>query len=106
MQTEIEICHPRRRGRIAIRPYGGSNFNMTKYDSKIHHRRSIRVKGYDYTKGWYFVTICAHDKKCLFGDVTSNGEMRLNEFGEFVESEWLRTMEIRQNVDLDIFMVM
>jgi REP element-mobilizing transposase RayT len=31
------------------------------YDSFRHHRRSIRLKGYDYaSKGHYFITICAH----------------------------------------------
>jgi len=31
------------------------------YDPKVHHRRSIRLKGHDYAGGGlYFVTICAH----------------------------------------------
>lgn len=32
---------------------------MGGYDPDIHHRRSIRLRGYDYTQaGAYFVTIC------------------------------------------------
>jgi putative transposase len=52
-----------------------------KHDHNIHHRRSIRLEGYDYSQtGAYFVTICAKDRECLFGDVVG-GEMRLNRHG-------------------------
>lgn len=73
-----------------------------------HHRHSIRLRGYDYTQpGAYFVTICAHQREPLFGEVV-DGEMRLNEFGEIVREEWFRTAEIRPNVELfdDEFVVM
>ncbi len=40
------------------------------YDPNRHHRRSIRLPGYDYTQpGAYFVTLCAHDGEPLFGEV-------------------------------------
>lgn len=36
----------------------------------IHHRRSIRIKGYDYGQaGLYFITLCCHDRICRFGHV-------------------------------------
>ncbi len=73
-----------------------------------HHRRSIRLPGYDYTHpGAYFVTICTHQRESLFGDVV-DGEMRLNEFGEIVREEWFQTAKIRPNVELrdDEFVVM
>jgi REP element-mobilizing transposase RayT len=55
-----------------------------KYNPNIHHRRSIRLRGYDYAQnGWYFVTICAHGRACLFGDVV-DGVMRLNDAGRMV----------------------
>ena len=48
-----------------------------KYDPRKHHRRSIRLKGYDYTQaGAYFVTICTWQRECLLGEVI-NGEMQL-----------------------------
>ncbi len=79
---------------------------MPKFDPKIHHRRSIRLKGYDYSQaGAYFVTIVAWQRECLFGDVV-DGEMVLNEFGVIVRSEWERTAEIRREVDLGAFVVM
>ena len=42
------------------------------YDSSRHHRRSIRVDGYDYTQpGAYLVTICTQGRACLLGDVVA-----------------------------------
>ena len=70
------------------------------------HRRSIRLKGYDYTQeGYYFVTVCTHNKKCIFGDI-SNQEMHPTEIGEIAKFEWLKTAQIRDNVRLDEFIIM
>jgi len=77
-----------------------------KYNPAIHHRRSIRIKGYDYSQeGAYFVTICTHDRESVFGKI-ENKIMRLSQIGEIVSEEWLRTPEIRPNVVLDEFVVM
>jgi putative transposase len=71
------------------------------YDPRKHHRRSIRLKGYDYTQaGAYFVTFVAHDRECLFGEVVDD-VMRLNAFGEIVRDEWFRTAVVRSYVMLD-----
>ena len=73
-----------------------------------NHRRSIRLKGYDYTQpGAYFVTICTHGREILFGHVV-DGEMALNEYGEIVREEWFRSTEIRAEVELfhDEFVIM
>ena len=59
-----------------------------KYNPTIHHRRSIRLKGYDYSQaGMYFVTICVQNHECLFGEIT-DGAMQLNEYGHAVNNEW------------------
>jgi len=77
-----------------------------KYDPDKHHRRSIRLKDYDYSQqGVYFVTICAHLRECLFGDVV-NGAMVLNDYGRIVEQEWLQTGMTRPYIELDAFVVM
>ena len=77
-----------------------------KYNSEEHHRRSIRVKGYDYTQpGAYFITICTHTMKSIFGRVV-NGEMQLNECGIIVKNEWLKTGELRANAVLDEYIIM
>jgi putative transposase len=63
------------------------------YDPNRHHRRSIRLKGYDYSQaGAYFITLCTQDRACLFGKVV-NGEMRLNDAGRMVLAEWNRLPE-------------
>jgi REP element-mobilizing transposase RayT len=55
------------------------------YHPNIHHRKSIRLKGYDYSQaGLYFITICVQDRECLFGNI-ENGEMILNDAGQMVE---------------------
>lgn len=76
------------------------------YKSDKYHRQSKRLRGYDYSQvGAYFITICTHNKECAFGNIV-NGEMRLNELGQVVEMEWLKTAKIRDNVELDEFVVM
>lgn len=71
-----------------------------KFNPNIHHRRSIRLKGYDYSQdGLYFITISVKDKECLFGNVVV-GEMVLNEYGKIANDEWMRTEELRNNVSL------
>jgi len=76
------------------------------YSAEIHHRRSIRLQGYDYAgAGAYFVTICAHDHKCLFGEIV-DGVMVLNDAGNIVADEWITTPAMRKNIVLDLFVVM
>jgi len=72
----------------------------------LPQRRSIRLKDYDYSQaGAYFITICAHNRQKLFGEI-ENGEMRLNEFGEIVQEEWLKTPAMRPNIEIDEFVIM
>ncbi len=57
-----------------------------RYDPDKHHRRSIRLKDYDYgLLGAYFLSICAQDRLCLFGDIVDD-QMVLNDAGEMVET--------------------
>jgi putative transposase len=77
-----------------------------KYNSDKHHRRSLRLKGYDYSsRGAYFITICAHQRQCLFGAVI-NGEMQLSECGQIASNEWLRSQDIRQEINFDAWVIM
>ncbi len=76
-----------------------------KYDAKIHHRRSIRLTHYDYSlPGAYFVTICAFGKLCFFGQVVGD-QMRENDCGRIVREQWLDTVRIRPQIELDAFTV-
>ena len=71
-----------------------------------HHRRSLRLSGYDYSQnGAYFVTVCTQNRECLFGKI-ENGEMLLNDAGRIVLEEWVKTAEIRSNIELDECVVM
>jgi len=77
-----------------------------KYDPEKHHRRSIRLKGYDYSQaGAYFVTICTQNRECLFGEIVE-GEMRLNNAGQIVQSVWNELSQHYLGVDIDAFAVM
>jgi putative transposase len=67
--------------------------NKTKYNPEIHHRRSIRLKGYDYSQnGLYFITICTHNRECLFGEVIDK-KMVLNDAGKIANECWLKIPE-------------
>ncbi len=77
-----------------------------KYDPDKHHRRSIRLKGYDYTQnGAYFVTICTWQRQNLFGDIVS-GQMQLSRHGEIIESYWDNLIKHHRHVELDQFVIM
>jgi putative transposase len=76
------------------------------YNPDIHHRRSIRLKGYDYSQaGAYFVTLCAWNKEYLFGEIV-DGKMLLNEYGEIVIKCWEAIPSHFVNVGCDEFVVM
>ncbi len=99
------------------------------YNPNIHHRKSIRLKGYDYAQeGLYFITLCCNRRSngiwisantankwhasyiknniySPFGYV-ENGKMILNEIGQIAHNEWMKTPEIRNNVELGEFIVM
>uniref|UniRef100_Q3AT47 Transposase IS200-like domain-containing protein n=1 Tax=Chlorobium chlorochromatii (strain CaD3) TaxID=340177 RepID=Q3AT47_CHLCH len=71
-----------------------------------HHRHSIRLPEYDYsTCGAYFITICTQNRACWFGEII-NGEMILNNVGKMVKDEWLKTEQLRTNVQCGAFVVM
>ncbi|MFA5056129.1 MAG: transposase [Dehalococcoidia bacterium] len=76
------------------------------YDPDIHHRRSRRLEGYDYSQaGAYFITVCTRNRECLFGDVI-DGVMALSDVGRVVEEEWMKSADIRKEIELDAFVIM
>jgi len=76
------------------------------YDSQKYHRRSIRLKGYDYSQaGLYYITVCVQDRACLFGEVVGDG-MHLNDAGRMVLAEWDALPVRFPAVELDAFVVM
>jgi putative transposase len=77
-----------------------------KYNPDIHHRRAIRLKGYDYSQeGLYYITICTYNHLHLFGKI-ENREMILNNAGRMVEQQWRELVCRFENIKLREFIVM
>ena len=76
------------------------------YHPSIHHRRSIRLKGYDYAQaGMYFITICVHRQQCILGEIL-NSMMILNDIGKIIENEWLHLTVKYPNIELHEYAIM
>jgi len=79
---------------------------MAESVTQKHHRRSVRLKGYNYAEtGAYFVTVCTQNWECLFGGVVDGG-MRLNRYGEIVRRCWADIPCHFPGVETDAFVVM
>ena len=79
---------------------------MTETVPATPHRNSIRLKGWDYAgEGWYFVTLVAFRRECLFG-VIQKGEMTVNPLGKIVQECWEAIPAHFPNVTLDEFVIM
>jgi REP element-mobilizing transposase RayT len=77
-----------------------------KFDPEKHHRRSIRLKNYDYSQlGYYFLTICTYKRQSWFGEIKNN-RMYLNQIGKIVAEEWINTRKIRPKFQLDEWIIM
>lgn len=76
------------------------------YDPHKHHRRSIRLRGYDYAHpGAYFVTVCTLRFEPIFGEVV-DGQVRLSELGRIASACWGDLPNHYRGVSLDEFVVM
>jgi putative transposase len=76
------------------------------YNPEKHHRRSMRLKGYDYSAaGAYFITLCTYRRQCLFGEIM-DGAMHLNLYGKIAKEEWIQSSIIRQEIELDEWIIM
>ncbi|MFZ4538614.1 MAG: hypothetical protein ACOYNV_20105, partial [Propionivibrio sp.] len=79
---------------------------LTRDNQLIHRRRSVRLKEFDYAQaGAYFVTICTHNRDCLFGRIELD-TLALNEYGQLVVDEWIKTAAIRPEIALGEYVVM
>lgn len=77
-----------------------------KYNPQIHHRRSIRLKGHDYTQaGEYFVTICVKDRECILGNISLD-QVKLSRIGEIAKECWERIPQHFSNAGLDEYVIM
>ncbi|WP_242632684.1 transposase [Thiothrix fructosivorans] len=79
---------------------------MSNYNPDLHHRHSIRLHGYDYSQnGLYFVTICTHNRECLFGDIR-DGEMHPNDAGKMIQRVWDEIPNHYPGIGIEHFVVM
>jgi REP element-mobilizing transposase RayT len=77
-----------------------------KYDQKVHHSQSIRLKNYDYSQaGLYFITVCVQNRECIFGEIV-NDEMALNDVGKMVQSQWLALSHRFYGIEINEYTVM
>ncbi len=76
------------------------------YDPEKHHRRSIRLRHYDYRRqGLYYVTICTHEKRCIFGEIKDNAAC-LNDIGNIAQTNWLSLPQRFPNIEIDEYIIM
>jgi len=76
------------------------------YDPERHHRQSIRLRGFDYSSaGAYFITLCAQNRACLFGDI-ADGVMVLNSAGQMVDDWWIALNQKFLGIQTDASVVM
>ncbi|MCX6556498.1 MAG: transposase [Candidatus Aminicenantes bacterium] len=72
----------------------------------IRGRRSIRLKGWDYsTPNYYFITLCVQNRVNLFGNIIE-GRIILTEIGSMVKEIWLDMQTKYSGVTVDEFVVM
>ena len=80
---------------------------MDRYKNK-YRISSTRLQTWNYAnEGAYFITICTKNREHFFGEIIE-GKMILNEIGRLTEIEWAKTIEIRQDMNLELgaFVVM
>ena len=64
------------------------------------------MKEFDYSSaGAYYITLCSFERNNIFGTI-ENGQILLNECGEIIKTEWLKTPEIRSEIELDEYVIM
>ena len=73
---------------------------------ELPKRKPTRLKEYDYsTPGAYFITICAHNKKHLFGEI-KNYKMNLNDIGNIINCEIIKIESRYHNIKIDKYVIM
>ncbi|MBU4267557.1 MAG: transposase [Acidobacteria bacterium] len=85
---------------------GGPPLQKMKKKIEYHGRRSIRLKGWDYSSpNYYFITLCVQNRENLFGNIL-NGKMMLTAIGSMIEETWL-VMQIKYSgITVDEFVIM
>jgi len=82
------------------------SIRSVKYNPNLHHRRYIRLPAHDYrSTGAYFVTSCTDERLPLLGRIVGT-DFAANKYGSIVQRQWLRSAEMRSEIQLDAFIMM
>ena len=77
-----------------------------KYNPSIHHRRTIRLKGYDYSKqGLYFITICSKNYKHVLGEIAGS-KLISSRYGKIVQEELLKLPKRFADISINNYVIM
>lgn len=92
------------------------------FNPDIHHRRSVRLPGYDYSQnGAYFITICTQNRECLFGEIQKpvgadpcvrppnrlySLSPKLNDTGKMIDKWWIKLKNNFPHIELDEYVIM
>ncbi|MCX6558426.1 MAG: hypothetical protein NTW95_13525 [Candidatus Aminicenantes bacterium] len=77
-----------------------------KFDPEVQRRRSIRMRGRDYSaSGKYFLTICTQNRELIFGTI-ENKSMLLSPVGRIAERYWKNIPRHFPNIRLDEYCIM
>ena len=70
-----------------------------RYNPEIHHRRSIRLKEYDYSQcGGYFINICTKNRECYFE--------KYSVLKNIIKTEWENIPNRYPHIELDEYVIM
>ena len=75
---------------------------------KLHCRKSIRLKNYDYSSnGYYFVTICVQNREKLFGEIVGATLCGRPNNPDKIITKWLLELENKFNdIKIDEYIIM
>lgn len=77
-----------------------------KYAPSKNHRKTIRLKGYDYSEpGAYFITIRTKDRECFFGNIVDD-KMVLNNCGWMIEKWYFEIPNKFPDIHCDQYIIM
>ena len=77
-----------------------------KYSPEIYHRKSIRLKNYDYSlEGLYFITICCQNREHLFGEIVK-GKMILNNAGLMIQRIYEELPKYFEKMEIGEYVIM
>ena len=81
-----------------------------RYNPDVHHRHSIRLKEYDYSKeGMYFITICTKERECMLSEIVGADDPvcpRLTTIGKMVNECWYKMNQIYESVTIHDYIIM